>query len=536
MNHSSNHFDEVTGLLYLEGQLDAGRADEVAGHVAACSECRGLLGALEKEGVWLRQALRAEDEAVPARLIPAPGRSSGRWGWMVAFGLGAAGAYTLWSGLIDPWFTQAAQAGFTQETLLTMLFFSGAFWKGWDSMQSLMQFLAAGTLATVMIWLLRKQWQRFAAVAFVMGALVCALALPPSAAAADVERGKPSYTLPAGQEVKTDLIVWAVRTRIDGDVDGDLIVWSQNVTVNGHVKGDILGWAQELRVNGAVDGNVRAWAQTLSLSGTVGKNVLALTGESYVDQKATVGGTMTMLAGSSEVNGRLAGDLLALSGDLGINGSLGRDAMIRGGQLTIGPSAEIKGQTKYTGNRQPEVSSSAKLGSPIEVTLRKPGPDYSRARYYWRQVLLWGASFVFGLVLLLAAPGFCSDAVQASKRIGPSLGFGALFMFATPIAVLISCLTIVGLGVGIAALMCYLIAVYSAQVFIGSWLGETLLGTASGIGPLIGRMALGLAILHALRMVPFVGPLIGLLVVLWGMGALVLALYRNMRSPQPAAA
>jgi hypothetical protein len=49
-------------------------------------------------------------------------------------------------------------------------------------------------------------------------------------------------------------------------------------------------------------------------------------------------------------------------------------------------------------------------------------------------------------------------------------------------------------------------------------------------------MALGLAILHALRMVPFVGPLIGLLAVLWGLGALVLALYRNMRSPQPAAA
>ena len=536
MNHSSNHFDEVTGLLYLEGQLDAGRADEVAGHVAACSECRSLLGALEKEGVWLRQALRGEDEAVPARLIPAPGRSTGRWGWMVAFGLGAAGAYTLWSGLIDPWFTQAAQAGFTQETLLTMLFFSGAFWKGWDSMQSLMQFLAAGTLATVMIWLLRRQWQRFAAVAFVMGALVCALALPPSAAAAEVRRGDPSYVLPAGQEVKTDLIVAAARARIDGDVDGDLIVFANVVEVNGHVKGDILCFAQSLRVEGPVDGNVRAFTQNLTLNGSVARNVMSWTGVMELGGKATVGGTMTMFAGASELNGRIAGDLLAFVGDLEIDGVLGRDATIRGGRLTIGPSAKIDGTTKYEGPRQPDISSSAKLGRPIDVTIHRPGPDYSRARYYWHQVLLWGASFVFGLVLLLVAPGFCSDALQASKRIGPAMGFGALFLFATPIAVLIICLTIVGLGVGIAALMCYLMALYSAQVFIGSWLGETLLGTASGIGPLIGRMALGLAILHALRIVPFVGPLIGLLALMWGLGALVLALYRNMRPPQPAVA
>ena len=536
MNHSSNHFDEVTGLLYLEGQLDAGRADEVAGHVVACSECRSLLGALEKEGVWLRQALRAEDEAVPARLIPAPGRSTGRWGWMVAFGLGAAGAYTLWSGLIDPWFTQAAQAGFTQETLLTMLFFSGAFWKGWDSMQSLMQFLAAGTLATVMIWLLRKQWQRFAAVAFVMGALACALALPPSAAAAEVRRGDPSYVLPAGQEVKTDLIVAASRARIDGDVDGDLIVFANVVEVNGHVKGDILCFAGALRVEGPVDGNVRAFAQNLTLNGSVARNVMAWTGVMELGGKATVGGTTTMFAGASELNGRIAGDLLTFTGDLEINGVLGHDATIRGGRLTIGPSAKIDGTTKYEGPSQPDISSSAKLGRPIDITIRRPGPDYSRARYYWHQVLLWGASFVFGLVLLLAAPGFCTDALQASKRIGPSFGLGALFLFATPVVALIACATIVGLGVGIAALLCYVIAVYATQIFVGSWIGEVLLGASAGVGPMIGRMALGLAIVRAACAVPYVGFYAGALVTIWGLGAIVLALHRNMRPPQPAVA
>jgi cytoskeletal protein CcmA (bactofilin family) len=536
MNHSDGHFDEMTGLLYLEGQLDSSRVSEVEAHVSSCAACGELLHALKAEGVWLREALVAQDEPIPATVLAAPERGTAHWGWIAAFALGTGGAYTLWSGFIEPSLTRASQAGFTQGSLLTTLFFTGAFWEGWDAMRSLMEFMAVATLGIVAIWLLRKQWQRFTAIAFVMGALVVALALPQPAAAADVQHGNPSYTLPAGQEVKNDLIVWAVRTQIDGDVDGDLIVWSRSVTVNGHVKGDIICWAQELRVNGAVDGNVRAFAQTLALHGTVARNVMALTGASEMDQKATVGGTMTMLTGAAELDGQLAGDLLALSGDLDLNGSFGRDATIQGGQLTIGPSAEIKGRTKYTGDQQPEVSASSKLASPIEVTLQKHGPDYSRGSYYWHQLLFWGAGFLLGLVTLLVAPGFFFDVAQACKRVGPAVGFGALFLFATPIAAAIICFTFVGLSVGIPVLLFYGIAVYAAKIFVGAWLGEKLLGAGVGFGPILGRLALGLAILRIIRMLPYAGPLAGLIMVMWGLGAIVLALHRRIGSPVAAAA
>jgi hypothetical protein len=149
-------------------------------------------------------------------------------------------------------------------------------------------------------------------------------------------------------------------------------------------------------------------------------------------------------------------------------------------------------------------------------------------------VLLWGASFLFGLALLLAVPGFFFDVAQASKRMGPAVGFGALFLFATPIVAVIACVTIVGLGVGISTILLYIIAIYASQVFVSAWIGEKLLGAGVGVGAAIGRLALGLAILHAVRMLPYVSPLIGLLVTIWGLGALVLALHKQMR-PQIAA-
>jgi hypothetical protein len=110
-----------------------------------------------------------------------------------------------------------------------------------------------------------------------------------------------------------------------------------------------------------------------------------------------------------------------------------------------------------------------------------------------------------------------------------------LFLFAIPVAAILACITIVGLGVGIATILVYIVALYSTQVFVGAWLGEKLMGSGIGTGAMIARLAIGLAILRLLRLIPFAGHLVGLIVVLWGLGALVLAIHKRIR-PQFAPA
>ena len=72
---------------------------------------------------------------------------------------------------------------------------------------------------------------------------------------------------------------------------------------------------------------------------------------------------------------------------------------------------------------------------------------------------------------------------------------------------------------------------------MGAWLGERILGAGVGFGPTLGRLALGLAVIRVLRLTPYLGALVAAVVVIWGLGALVLTLYRYVR-PQfaPAAA
>ena len=125
------HLDEMTGMLYIERQLDRVRAQVVSTHAQECVACRTLLRALERESRLLTRAMLEEEEALPARLaqFQERARRSMQWIWGVAFGLAANGFYALYTTYIVPWQDQMNQAGFGSTNLVSLLVFQGAFWK-----------------------------------------------------------------------------------------------------------------------------------------------------------------------------------------------------------------------------------------------------------------------------------------------------------------------------------------------------------------------------------------------------------------------
>ncbi len=531
-----NHFDEMTCLLYLEGQLERPRAAELATHAEGCAECRALLGALERETRLLAQSLAEEDESVPAQLLAPPAREATPWAWIISFGLAAAGAYTLWTGVVEPWQQQLNQAGFGEGSLLTLLFFRGAFWKGWTDMANTAQLLAMITLGIVAFGLLRRTWRRWTAIAVVMGAVVVALTLPPSAAAAEF-RGAQTFVLAKDEVVKNDLIVHGATIRIDGTIEGDLIFFGETVEVNGHVTGDVIGFGKVLELEGKVDGNVRAIVNTLWLRGSVAKNVSVFAEHAGFKEKSSVGGGAMLFVADAALEGRLGRDLTGSIKKTMLNGYIGGNATLRTGHLSIGSSAEIAGKTSYAGPHKPEVSPQAKLASPVEMKIQRPRPKYSTPGYYLKQALSWGAAFLFGLILTLLIPRFFVDVVRSSREyvVAPLLGIATLV--GVPFLAIIACITIVGLAVGIGSVLIWIVALYAAQIFVGAWLGERLMGAPTGTGAVVGRLAVGLLALRVAGMLPYVGGWVKFLVLIWGLGALTLTLYRRTQSlPTPAGA
>lgn len=536
------HVDEITCLLYLEGQLERERALELSSHLEGCASCKTLLRALESESRLLSCALVEENEAVPARLLAMPrhGGEKVSWAWIVTLGLAATAVYALWTGYVEPWRQQLEQAGFGGSNLLNLLLFQGAFWKGWQSMIGLLEILAMMTLGGVGIVLVRRRFRRGSTLAMVLAVLAVGLSAPYAASAAEFRKGQ-SVAIQTGETLKNDLIVTAHRLRIDGTVDGDVISFSESVEVNGHVTGDLITFARSVRVSGQVDGNVRAFVNNAIVSGTVGKNLLSFVDVLTIDSKGKVGGSVTLFCASLTVDGSIGRDLLAYSGQAILNGIVGGDMKMRGAELTIGPTADMRGKALFeqgAHRHKPDVSPQAKLASPLEIKIVEHHGSYDQPGYYIWKIIWLGAAFLLGLVLILLMPQFAQEVVSATHRYGAVLGVGLVMWFGVLFSAAIVCATVVGLALGISTLGFWLLVNYLAKLVVGAWLGEVILGRSKDTGALVARMAVGLPIVRLAMMVPKLGALVHFLVWIWGLGALSLAIYNRLhhRAVVPASA
>jgi len=528
---ANKHLDEMTLLLYVERQLDRERAQEVSLHTQTCTRCMTLLRALDRESRLLTRAMLEQEEALPARLAEFRGavKRSMQWIWGVVFGLAVLGVYTLYAGYIEPWEQQLEQAGFGSTNLLSLLVFQGAFWKGWQSMFTLFEVLALAVLAGSAAFAFRKYIRRGSALAMVFASLGLLLAITPAATATEFRKGD-SVTVGKDENITGDIFLTGNHLRVDGTVDGDVFVFGQQVDISGHVTGDVISFAQAVRISGRVDGNVRAFANNLTISGSVTRNVLTFNQVFILDSNGSIERSLTMFCQTLTLDGRIGRDFLGFFQQASISGKIDGSLRGKGESLNISSGAVIGGKASYEGDKPATVSSEAKLASPLEFTKIEHHTDHERGIWFYFWKLVWTAAFVLlGLVLFGLFPGFAVNTVEAGEQYGAAFGLGVLITFGLPIAAVIACITIVGMLLGISTLFLYVFVLLCTGIVVGTIVGQWILGRTNEYWPLAGRMALGVLLVRIVTSIPFIGFWARLAVVLWGVGAISLAVYRRLQ-------
>jgi len=530
----SKHLDEMTLLMYIERQLDRARGLEVSAHIQECDVCRTLLRALERESRLLTRAMLEEDEPLPSRLaqFQERARKSMQWIWGLVFGLAATGIYALYTGYIQPWQQQLEQAGLGGSNLLNLLIFQGAFWKGWQSMITLLEVLAMVTLAGLGAMFFRKRIRRGSALALVFAGFCALLVMPAPASATEFRKGD-SVRVERDETIKGDIYITGARARVDGTVDGDLIVFCQSLDIGGHVTGDVITFSQSARITGQVDGNVRGANNNLTISGTVGKNVMIFEETLTLEPGGKIGGGLTTFVEGLSAEGSIGRDALLFFAHANLAGKIGGGVRAKGDSLVIGSTAVIDGPVRFEGHKEAEVSSSAKLASPVEFVKWEKKQPYQEGHYYvWR--VIWTAAFVlFGMVLFLLAPKFAGETIIAAESYGAPIGLGILVFFGVPIAAIIACFTVVGIPLAVFTVGVWILMVCTAEIIVGGVVGNLILGKPTDTWGMIGRMALGFVIVRIvytpLAQVHVLGLLAGLGILMWGMGAISLALYKRFQ-------
>ncbi len=529
------HLDEMVLLLYIERQLDRVKAAEVSAHAQECNPCRTLLRAMERESRLLTRAMLEEDEVLPARLLQFQQRArrSMQWIWGVLFGLAATGVYALYTGYVEPYELQLQQAGFGSTSLLNLLIFQGVFWKGWQSVITLVEVVAMLTVGGFALAFFRKRLRRGSTALALVLTGFCAVGalMMPATASAQEFRKSDSVEIRSDETVKGDIFVFAHRARIDGKVEGDVYLFSQDASVGGHVTGDIIAFTQILHVSGTVDGNIRSFTNSISLSGNVTRNVLTFNELANFDSSSKIGGSLTAFVHNLNIDGGIGKNALLFAEQTTLSGNVDGGITAHGDNLRINGSAKVGGPVKFEGKYPPDVASDAKLASPPVFTKLEHKPEYAEGSYFVWQVIWLAAYVLFGLVLFQLMPAFSREAVDNVEQYGASFGLGVLVFFGVPLAALIACITVVGLFVGLATLFAWYGGLYYAQTVVSALVGQWLLGRTRETWPLIGRMVVGIVVVRLATMIPHAGGWIKLGVTLWGAGAISLAIYRRFQPP-----
>jgi len=527
---TNKHLNEITLLMYVERQLDRASAQEVSLHTQTCTRCMNLLRALDRESRLLTRAMLEQDEPLPARLanFQIMVRRSMNWVWGVIFGLAVMGVYALYTGYIEPMEHQFEQAGFGGANLLSLLLFQGAFWKGWQSMFTLFQAIALAVLLGLVVFAFRKYIKRGSALAMMFASLGLIGAFSSPVSATEFRKGD-TVEVKKSETVEGDIFMSGQNLRVAGTVDGDVYAFGQQVDVSGHILGDLICFAQSARVSGQVDGNIRSFTNNITVSGEVERNVTAFGEVLNLDSNGKIGRSMTVFGQSIAVDGKVGHDFLGFFAQATISGMIGGSLVGKGESLSITGSAEIDGKTSFEGDKQPNVSSDAKLASPLEYKKMEHKSAERGLRYHiWS--IIWGAAYIlFGLVLFGVMPKFANEVVDAAENIGASFGLGVLVLPGVFIAAFISCILIVGMFVGISALLLWGIAMLSSEIVVGALIGRWIMGRTGDFWPMIGRMAVGIILLTVVTHIPWIGPWARLAVFLWGMGAIALGLYRRLQ-------
>lgn len=366
-------------------------------------------------------------------------------------------------------------------------------------------------------------------VAGLASVLVATAATPARAA----QRSGETVVVPRSEVVPENLYIGGSDVTMHGTVNGDLVVMAGEVDVDGVVLGDVIAAGGQVRIAGDVRGDVRAAGGQVSIQEKVRGDAMAVGGR--VELGADVGQDAAVGAGEAVVSGAVGRDLYAAAGQVRVLGRVSGSLQARAQNLELGPRARVDGNVLATTGEPVELAPGAVVAGQLQQRRAEPmRPPWQPAVpvIAWLQALV--GLFLLGLLWTRLFRGFSERAVRALRtRALPSLGVGLAVFAGVPLAVVFT--FILGAIVGGWFLGFFGLAIY------GIALALTVPLVALAVGSVVFErlrlstrrtwltLLLSLAALLLVLQIPVLGPLLGLLTVLFGLGAIALAMVRTLR-------
>ena len=363
--------------------------------------------------------------------------------------------------------------------------------------------------------------------------LLALLALPLAASALEW-RTMEKFESKADQTLTNELWLATEIAKFSGTAERSVFVQAQkSLDLAGTFKRDLWAVADTLEFTGHAEQAVRVVAKrSAEFTGEIGGTLLAFGETVQLQKNLHVADDVLLLGQELLVGGAVSNRLWAMGTKVTLSGYVGGTARLVSDDITLMPGTVIAGDLRY--------SSAQELIKPEGVTIKgqllrvtKPNlgfglPQFTLAQEVTIQFALFLAALLAGLPFVTLFPLFTSRAVTALRtQSNKCLLAGGIALAGLPMAAGLAALTWIGIPLalllaGVWGALLYL-AKFVVAIPLAVWLLK-LRGPADRQLGALPVLAVGLFLLYVADALPFVGFAVWLATVLYGMGALVLAL------------
>jgi hypothetical protein len=239
---------------------------------------------------------------------------------------------------------------------------------------------------------------------------------------------------------------------------------------------------------------------------------------------------VVVMVGPVTIAEPVGGDVVVFSGGVTVSAPVAGNLVVFSGPATLASGGRIGGDVVY-GEQRPDVADAAVGGSITRLSTPGEGFGFAAGFGFWLAYSV--SSLLIGLLLLwLAERALQSAFATAAERPGTAVAWGLALVIGLPIVVVLALLTVVGIPFGVALLLAML-PLFAVAYTTSCWLlGRRLVRPPRS--PMLAFLA-GWAILRVLALVPVAGGLVSFAAVVFGLGVLVIAIWRARTRSRPEA-
>ena len=263
-----------------------------------------------------------------------------------------------------------------------------------------------------------------------------------------------------------------------------------------------------------------------------------------VNVTAPVTGNARIAGGDVTVKADIGGKLLVAGGNVNIDAPVAGNVTVSGGTLELGPNARIAGKLNFRGGHL-EQDPAAQVVGGVTRTERRDRHHFESGPFKggWVVRALWTLGLMLLAAIIAGALPGPARRMQEELRTRPWLSalFGIMALIIIPIAAVIVMITIIGIPLGLLAIVGYVglllvgyvaTAVLLSGIMLDRYKAEAATRTAWRVGAAV----LAMLVISSLAHLPFVGGFLGLAALVMGVGAIVAAIVHRKQSTAPAAA